>query len=269
VPSAAVLAIARRLRTRRSVVIGGHGVATVPRERDPENLCVTPGRFRAQVELLLDAGFRFVTVAELAGRISGGAPPPGLAALSFDDGMENNVSVLLPLLREYGIRATVYVATGLVGAANPWLAGTRMMTADELRELHRAGLELGAHTVSHADLSALDDAGCRREVRDSRATLQDLTGAPVTTFAYPYCRFGPAAVDAVRDAGFAAAVTGLGLGGWERHTIDRAMVTGLDGLPAFVAKLAGVYEPLHRRAHRVRAVTRPVRQRLRRVRAAR
>jgi peptidoglycan/xylan/chitin deacetylase (PgdA/CDA1 family) len=90
-------------------------VADVPAAYDPENLCVAPRRFRAQVELLLAAGFEFLTVAELTSRMNGGPPPPGLAALSFDDGMENNVSVLLPLLREYGLPATVYVATGLIG----------------------------------------------------------------------------------------------------------------------------------------------------------
>ena len=116
-----LFAAARRLRERRSVIVGGHGVADVPAAYDPENLCVAPDRLRAQVELLLDAGFEFVTVAELTGRMNGGAPPPGLAALSFDDGMDNNVSVLLPLLREYGVPATVYVTTGLIGRPNPWL----------------------------------------------------------------------------------------------------------------------------------------------------
>jgi peptidoglycan/xylan/chitin deacetylase (PgdA/CDA1 family) len=243
-----LLAAARRLRRRRSVIVGGHGVAEVPAAYDPENLCVAPDRFRAQVELLLAAGFRFVTVAELTERMNGEAPPPGLAALSFDDGMDNNLSVLLPLLREYGVPATVYVTTGLIGRPNPWLdprTGARMMTADELRELAAAGVEIGGHTVTHPDLSLLDAEACRREVRDSRDTLRDVTGGPVTTFAYPFCGFGPTAQAAVREAGFSAAVTGEGRGSWERFAIDRAMVTGVDGLPAFLAKLAGLYQPVY------------------------
>ncbi|HEX8105977.1 MAG TPA: polysaccharide deacetylase family protein [Solirubrobacteraceae bacterium] len=241
----ALVAAARRLRERRSVIVGGHGVGDLPYGADPENLCVPVARFRAQVELLLDAGFRFVTVAELA-RAAG---RPGLAALSFDDGMDNNLTVVAPLLREYGVPATVYVATGLIGHPNPWLdpaLGARMMTADELRELAGAGIELGAHTVTHADLSALDVEACGREVAGSRAGVEAVTGVAPTTFAYPYCRFGPAAVEAVHDAGFEAAVTGLGLGGGGPFELDRAMVTGVDGLPAFVAKLGGLYEPLHR-----------------------
>jgi peptidoglycan/xylan/chitin deacetylase (PgdA/CDA1 family) len=192
-----------------------------------------------------------VTVGTLAERVGTGPPPPGLAALSFDDGMDNNLSVLAPLLREYGLPATVFVTTGLMGRPNPWLdprSGSRMLTADELRELAGAGVEIGAHTVTHPDLSLLDAAACRREVQDSRDTLRDVTGGPVTSFAYPFCGFGPAAKAAVRDAGFAVAVTGEGRGGWDRFEMQRAMITGVDGPAAFLAKLAGLYEPLYRSA---------------------
>ena len=151
------------LARRRSVLLAYHGVAPRAPELDPHNLSVTPAAFRSQVELLMDAGFELVTVADLAQRAAGGRPPAGLAALSFDDGMDNNHSVLLPILREYGIPATVYVTTGIIGRPNPWLApgaGARMMTEPELADLVAAGVELGAHTVTHPDLSLLDRAGC-------------------------------------------------------------------------------------------------------------
>src|SRR6478735_6349340 len=107
------LRLLRRACARGSVVIGGHGVADVAPAADPENLCVRPSRFRSQVELLLEAGYRFVTVSALAAAVDGGSAQHGLVALSFDDGMENNLSVVLPMLREYLIPATVFVATGL------------------------------------------------------------------------------------------------------------------------------------------------------------
>jgi peptidoglycan/xylan/chitin deacetylase (PgdA/CDA1 family) len=106
-------------------------------------------------------------------------------------------------------------------------------------------VEIGAHTVTHPDLSLLDAEACRREVRDSRDTLRDVTGASVTSFAYPFCGFGPAAQAAVREAGFHVAVTGEGRGSWERFAMDRAMITGVDGLPAFLAKAAGLYVPVY------------------------
>jgi peptidoglycan/xylan/chitin deacetylase (PgdA/CDA1 family) len=259
-------------RARRSAIVGYHGVGPFAAGEDPRYLRVPTARFRAQVELLRDAGFEFLTVAELAARAGGGPPPPGLVALSFDDGMADNHAVLLPLLREYGIRATVYVATGMIGARNPWMSdgsGARMMTADELRELHEAGVELGAHTVTHPDLSALDHAACLDEMRASRATLEDLTGEPVRTFAYPFCRYGPDAVAAARDAGFEAAVTCEGRGGWRPFELKRAMLTGKDGMPSFMLKLLDAYQPLFdsRVGSRVRASTRSTRRRWRALRA--
>jgi peptidoglycan/xylan/chitin deacetylase (PgdA/CDA1 family) len=241
------LRAARALRARRSVVLCYHGVARSTPDLDPEFLQVHPDRFRRQVELLLDAGFRFVTVAELAERLDGGEPEPGLAALSFDDGWHDNHEIVLPLLQELGVPFTVYVATGLIGKPNPWLApaaGARMMTEHELRELAAAGVELGAHTVSHADLTLLGGEECEREIRDSRESLEAIAGQPVRTFAYPFCKYDATALSTVERLGFDAAVTCQGRGGWSRYELGRALVTGKDGVPSFVLKLADAYQPL-------------------------
>jgi peptidoglycan/xylan/chitin deacetylase (PgdA/CDA1 family) len=255
----------RRLRRRRSVILAYHGIGQVHPPEDPDFLVVPQRRFRRQVELLLDAGFRFVTVAELAQEAAGGTPPPGLAALSFDDGMEDNHSRALPLLREWGIPATVFVATSLIGMPNPWVRKARMMTEDELRELAAAGVELGAHTVTHPDLATLDHDGCLREMTQSRRALEELTGGPVRTFAYPFCSYGPAAVAAARDAGFLAAVTCAGRGSWAPHEMKRVTITSKDGMLSFVLKLAELYQPLFDSppGKAFRVATRGVRRRLR------
>lgn len=242
-PAPTALVVARRLCRSRSVVIGGHGVGVSPGP-DPHNLRVHPDRFRAQVELLLAAGFRFVSVGDLAREAGGAPPPPGRAALSFDDGLEDNASVLLPLLHEYAIPATVFVATGLMGRPNPDLHGTRMLTEDEVRSVAEAGVEIGAHTVSHADLAQLPPDVCREEVTASRAVLRSLTGRSVDMFAYPWGSVSPVATAAVQAAGFRAAVTADARGGWAPLAIGRAMITGLDGLGSFLAKLGGVYDPV-------------------------
>jgi peptidoglycan/xylan/chitin deacetylase (PgdA/CDA1 family) len=255
----------RALARRRSVNVGYHGVDDVPRSTDPEHLCVPPARFRAQIELLLQAGFEIVTVAELAERAAGGRPPPGLASLSFDDGLEDNHRVVLPILRELGVPATVYVTAGMIGGPNPWLPGGRYMTEPELLDLHAAGIEVGAHSVTHADLTTLDARACEREVADSCELLRDLTGEPVRTFAYPFCRYDDAAVAAVRRAGLIAAVAGAGRGDSRPHAMRRAVITGVDGTPSFVAKLWDVYHPAFESppGRAVRALTRGARRRIR------
>lgn len=260
--------VARRIRERRSIVLCYHGVAPSGPLDDPGFLRVHPGGFRRQVELLIEAGFDFLPVAQFAAKLGSEGPPPGLAALSFDDGMDDNHDVLLPILKEYGLPATVYVMTGYIGCPNPFMppeSRARMMTADQLRVLVAADVEIGAHSVSHPDLSMLGREACLREMVESRETLERLTGRPVDTFAYPSCKYGPAALAAVREAGFTAAVTCHGRGGWSSYELKRSMITGKDGMASFLLKLADAYEPLFdSRPGRVsRVITRGARRRAR------
>jgi peptidoglycan/xylan/chitin deacetylase (PgdA/CDA1 family) len=262
----------RPIARRSSLILAYHGLIDGVPVGDPDNLLVRVDRFRAQVELLGDAGFGFVTVEEFARRAGGGPPPPGLVALSFDDGMADNHQLLLPLLQEYEITATIYVATGFVGEANPWLApssGARMMTAGELRDCLAAGVELGAHSHTHPDMLELDHATCLAEMRRSSDELVRLTGTAPRTFAYPFCHYGPQAVAAAADAGFEAAVTCRARGGWDRLTLKRTMITGRDGVLTFIGKVANLYEPLYfgPPGRAVRVLTRAPGQRIARARA--
>src|SRR5438309_11176576 len=244
-----VRALARICR-QRSVVLGYHGVAASKLREDLSLLQVSPARFRRHIELLLGAGFSFVTMAELARRAGGGTPEPGLAAVTFDDGLRNNHTTAMPILAEYGIPATVYVTIGFIGGVSPWIgpAGDgAMMDEPELRELAAAGWELGAHTMTHPDLSTLDYDACLREIEDGRVELERIGGVSVETFAYPFGRYGPAALAAARDSAVIAAVT-TGSGSWERYEITRAMIGAIDPLPVVLLKLTDRYEPLLRSA---------------------
>ena len=236
----------RRIRARRSVILGYHGVAESRRRDDLSMLLVAPERFREQLALLRSAGFRFVTMAELAREAGGSEPPAGLAAITFDDGMRNNHEVALPILQELGIPATVYVTIGFIDGASPWIGadGDRaMMSAAQLRELAQAGWELGAHTMTHPDMAALDYDACLKEISDSRIALEEIAGTPVETFAYPFGSYGPAALAAARESGMLAAVT-TGSGSWQPYELTRAMIGAADPLPVILLKLTDRYEPL-------------------------
>jgi peptidoglycan/xylan/chitin deacetylase (PgdA/CDA1 family) len=230
----------------RSIILGYHGIARSPLWHDLSLLSLSPKRFRAQLEMLIDAGFEFVTVAELARLAGGGTPPPGYAAISFDDGMRNNLTVALPILEEYGLRATVYVTIGYIGGVNPWIGpkgDNHMLSEDEVRDLAAAGWELGAHTMTHPDLSVLDYEAARREIEDSKTALEEIGGVAVETFAYPFGLYGSTAIAAARDSGLLAAVT-TGSGSWAPYELTRAMIGAVDPMPLVLLKLADHYEPL-------------------------
>jgi peptidoglycan/xylan/chitin deacetylase (PgdA/CDA1 family) len=244
--SRAWLLALRQIAQRRSVVLGYHGIGSAPARQDLFRLLVSPAHFSLHLRLLHEAGFRFVTVAELADHLAAGAPPPGLAAVSFDDGMRDNYTTALPILRQFGIRATVYVVPGLIGGHSPWIQtgpASEILREDEIRALVDEGWEIGAHTMTHPDMSELDFDQCRVEIERSREALERITGQKILTFAYPFGRYGPEAVAAVDAAGFRAAVT-IGSGSWSALELTRAMVSAGDPIPVIVLKLTDRYEPL-------------------------
>lgn len=267
-------AVLARMAKRQSLVLCHHGVGVVGREEDPLLLRVPPARLREQLQMIGDAGFEFRTVSELlADRGGDGRPRPGVAALSFDDGMRDNHSMALPMLRDLGIPATFYIATGFIGARNPFLppaTGERMMNPAELRDLAAAGMELGGHTVSHPDLSQLSYDDCLHEIATGRQQLLDATGVLATTFAYPFGLYADPARAAARDAGFDAAVTCNGLGSEDDpFAMPRTLLWGTDRPWAFVGKTTGAYQRAFDQSavRLMRDKTRRVRHGLRRIRS--
>ena len=82
----------------------------------------------------------------------------------------------------------------------------RTLTLDEVRQLSCPGfIDMGAHTVSHPSLPALDGREKLREIAESRGACEDMSGAPVQGFAYPFGDCDAASIGAVKEAGFAFA----------------------------------------------------------------
>jgi peptidoglycan/xylan/chitin deacetylase (PgdA/CDA1 family) len=119
--------------------------------------------------------------------------------------------------------------------------------------------------MTHPDMASMTYAECRGEMEASRDALEQIVEAEISTFAYPFGRYGPAAVAAARDSGFAAAVT-TGSGKWDAHELTRAMVSAGDPFPVLMLKLTDRYEPLlaSRPIRSTRDASKRVRDRLRR-----
>src|SRR6185312_11109546 len=107
-------------------------------------------------------------------------------------------------------------------------AGYGGLSAEQVQALALGGLvEIGAHTVTHPALPALSADGQRNEVGASRARLEEILGASVTSFAYPYGALTTESAAIVRDAGFdcaCATVSGLVEHGSDRFELPRVQV---------------------------------------------
>ena len=153
--------------------------------------------------------------------------------LTFDDGYRDFYTSAWPVLKARGFTAVSYVVPGFLGAKN-------YMTPAQVIQLDRAGIDVGSHTVNHADLTELDAATLRIELEASRGYLEQLLGHPVLDFCYPSGRFNPAVEAAVEAAGYQSATTevrGTAHSWTDRLTWTRVRVQGGEPLSAFAASL--------------------------------
>ncbi|MCS6800661.1 MAG: polysaccharide deacetylase family protein [Chloroflexota bacterium] len=172
---------------------------------------VSPDRFNEQMAVISSQGYQAVTVSDLVrSRRGGRALPPKPVVITFDDGFADFSRYALPVLSRYGLTATLYLVTGAIGGQARWLApegeaDRRMLSWAEVREIAQAGIECGAHTVTHPRLDALPRTQAAAEIRWSKATIEDRLGKECATFAYPYGLYDPSLRRLVRRAGFTSA----------------------------------------------------------------
>jgi peptidoglycan/xylan/chitin deacetylase (PgdA/CDA1 family) len=230
---------------RPPVILGYHGIADVEPRHDPSRLFVSPHAFRRQVETMLRRGYEFLTMAEFARRLARPDSLRGCTALTFDDGTEDHLTVLAPILRELEVPGTVYVCPGLFGEPYPWCdpaAGVRMMTREEVVELSQdPWIEIGSHTIDHTVLETASFDDAYREMVTCKQVLEELLGGEVPSFCYPRCVYSPDCPEAARRAGYASAVVCGPRGSWDPFELKRETLHTPDGAITFALKSRGLY----------------------------
>ncbi|MFM9126893.1 MAG: polysaccharide deacetylase family protein [Solirubrobacterales bacterium] len=187
---------------RGPVPILMYHVVKAPAPGTPQaELWVPAETFRQTIADLKEAGYAGVTMEQVHAAWNGG---PGLPAkpvvVSFDDGYLSHYEAAMPILRKAGWPGVLNLKTGNIdpkGGIAPW----------QVKALVAAGWEIGAHTITHADLTTLDAAGLDREVAGSRKELEKEFGVKVNTFCYPAGKYDAEAEQAVKRAGFTTATT--------------------------------------------------------------
>jgi len=156
------------------------------------------------------------TVIETVRRAPGttlDARPVGLETLDIAtlDLRRRVIDKLLAALKYLPMEERQRRASELSAASVCELPSGLMMTTEGVLQLHKRGMEIGAHTVSHPILAKLEPERARAEIGDSKSRIEAITGAPVTLFAYPNGKpgidYGREHVSMVRELGFEAAVS--------------------------------------------------------------
>ncbi len=124
----------------------------------------------------------------------------GNTILTFDDGLISDYSEAFPVLQDKGIKATFFITTENVGKPG-------YMNQSQIIELARYGMEIASHGLQHRYLVNLSESDARREIQDSKETLQQLLGKPVTSFAPVGGHYMSWMIGFSRDVGYRAFAT--------------------------------------------------------------
>jgi peptidoglycan/xylan/chitin deacetylase (PgdA/CDA1 family) len=169
-----------------------------------------PKRFEKQMLYLLKQGFKFYTASELIEfyKENGVFPPKGIS-LTLDDGWKDNYTNAFPILRELGIKATIFLVPSCIGqvSAKVVAAGENArehLTKEEILEMSETGIEFGSHTVNHLHLHKIPADEVKFEVEESKKQIENLLQKPCKVFAYPAGFFNDTAREAVKNAGYIA-----------------------------------------------------------------
>jgi len=229
-----------------------HMIAMPRRGARFNGLRVAPAFFEKQLQWLSRQGWHSFTVSELvtqAGRL-----PEKSFAITFDDGYADNLLQALPLLKKYQCRATLYLVVDRFG--RDWstqrkahhdegeLKQEAKLSDVQVEEMLASGcIELGSHSMTHANFVNMDTDAVSKELTDSRQALQERFGVSVQSFAYPFGLYRPEQVALVESAGFTSSVTtreGIeDSENWDPLELQRIKMSGKDNWLAFLLRMRG------------------------------
>ena len=166
------------------------------------SLSIPLADFEAQMSYLKSNGYVSITPDELYSGLNGELELPKKPVLiTFDDGYADNYTNAFPILKYYGMRATIFVIPAFVGVYDNYL------TWDEIREMENGGITIESHTMHHYKLEELADDEIRSELLNSKQILEENLGHPVEFLAYPTGTYNLHIAGIAKEVGYKGAFT--------------------------------------------------------------
>jgi len=171
----------------------------------------SPKNFAKQMRFLKKRGFMFYTASELIEHyLENGAFPPKAITLTFDDGWKDNYKNAFPIIKELGIKATIFLVPSCIGQVSEKVVADgeserEHLALEDILEMSKYGIEFGSHTLNHKLLHLISPPEIEFEVEESKKEIEHLLQKPCRVFAYPAGFFTETAQEAVKRAGYIAA----------------------------------------------------------------
>jgi peptidoglycan/xylan/chitin deacetylase (PgdA/CDA1 family)/glycosyltransferase involved in cell wall biosynthesis len=205
----------KRLHSRHIPVLMYHKIPDRPFETR-HRIFVTKSDFRKHLEYFRAKAMSPITFRDYLEFASGRKDmrdfPRRPIILTFDDGYRDNSVNLLPMMSEFGYTGVLFLLGDASADYNFWDADggdhrDALMTLDEKKGFVDAGWEIGAHSMTHPDLTSLDDEQARWEIEESKRRLESDLHAEVVSFAYPGGKVDERLKRLVREAGFSFGIS--------------------------------------------------------------
>lgn len=223
----------------------------------------TTQAFAAHIRFLHECGYCAVSLTEAYRQAQCSMPGRKVVAITFDDGYQDFYTNAFPILNRYGYSATMFLPTAYIGDGPQRFKETECLTWAQVRELRKAGVEFGSHTVSHPQLRNVSAARLRQELSNSKTHIEERLGERVGTFAYPYAFpetdriFVNRVGDVLRENGYEAGVSTV-IGRVSQSDsplfMKRLPINSHDDTQFFRAKLEGAYDWAYLPQHYYKAV---------------
>lgn len=156
---------------------------------------------RKQLTYIRDSGYTTLTMAELNDYIKNNKEIPEKSiVITFDDGYMDNYINAFPILKELNMKATIFVITNGIDDGY-------YMSKEQIKELSNYGIDIESHTKTHCHLNTLSYEEQLKELKESKNTLEEITGKEIISIAYPFGDFNENSVKAAQAAGYSLAFT--------------------------------------------------------------
>lgn len=172
-------------------------------QKEPQDsYYVSPEIFEQQMKWLKDNEYKVVSYDEFyKTAISLESLPQKPVVITFDDGVIDQYTNALPILKKYGYTATFFIKLNNVG---PDKGG---MTWEQIKDLVNSGMTIGSHSVNHDNMANMNEKNLQYELIESKKALEENLGIKINHFCYPGGAYSNQTIEALKEARYVSAAT--------------------------------------------------------------
>ena len=169
------------------------------------------------MHFLMKQGYNFISLREFFDKyISRNFWEEKNIVITFDDGYEDNYLYAFPIIKKFGLKCTIFISTYFIEnkCLFPWHNSKlgadkdfKMLSWEQIEEMSKYGIEFGSHTVSHPDLTILNDSDIRKELEESRVAIENHINQSVDFLCYPFGCYDQRVIRVASEMGYLGACT--------------------------------------------------------------